>query len=86
SDGSYSAKITGSLDQDINNIVDLPLDITVTDKDGDSAQGTIEITITDGSDAAGGEDVAITITEGDLDTNGAAMGNPTTYPVSQSGS
>ncbi|MHA6615434.1 retention module-containing protein [Photobacterium damselae] len=86
SDGSYSAKITGSLDQDINNIVDLPLDITVTDKDGDSAQGTIEITITDGSDAAGGEDVAITITEGDLDTNGAATGNPTTYPVSQSGS
>ncbi|HIF9415998.1 TPA: hypothetical protein ACX6SD_003942, partial [Photobacterium damselae] len=86
SDGSYSAKITGSLDQDINNIVDLPLDITVTDKDGDSAQGTIEITITDGSDAAGGEEIAITITEGDLDTNGAATGNPTTYPVSQSGS
>ncbi|WP_340641909.1 retention module-containing protein [Photobacterium damselae] len=86
SDGSYSAKITGSLDQDINNIVDLPLDITVTDKDGDSAQGTIEITITDGRDAGGGEDVAITITEGDLDTNSAAMGNPSTYPVSQSGS
>ncbi|WIH20921.1 retention module-containing protein [Photobacterium damselae] len=86
SDGSYSAKITGSLDQDINNIVDLPLDITVTDKDGDSAQGTIEITITDGSDAVGGENVAITITEGDLDTNGAATGDPTTYPVSQSGS
>ncbi|HIF9275400.1 TPA: retention module-containing protein [Photobacterium damselae] len=86
SDGSYSAKITGSLDQDINNIVDLPLDITVTDKDGDSAQGTIEITITDGSDAAGDENVAITITEGDLDTNGAATGDPTTYPVSQSGS
>ncbi|UKA24041.1 DUF5801 domain-containing protein [Photobacterium damselae subsp. damselae] len=85
-DGSYSAKITGSLDQDINNIVDLPLDITVTDKDGDSAQGTIEITITDGSDAVGGEEIAITITEGDLDTNGAATGDPTTYPVSQSGS
>ncbi|ENX3947001.1 retention module-containing protein [Photobacterium damselae] len=85
-DGSYSAKIIGSLDQDINNIVDLPLDITVTDKDGDSAQGTIEITITDGSDAVGGENVAITITEGDLDTNGAATGDPTTYPVSQSGS
>ncbi|MBA5685411.1 hypothetical protein H3N34_20045, partial [Photobacterium damselae subsp. damselae] len=75
-----------SLDQDINNIVDLPLDITVTDKDGDSAQGTIEITITDGSDAAGGEEIALTITEGDLDTNGADAGNPTTYPVSQSGS
>ncbi|HIF9423720.1 TPA: retention module-containing protein, partial [Photobacterium damselae] len=86
SDGSYSAKIIGSLDQDINNIVDLPLDITVTDKDGDSAQGTIEITITDGSDAVGGENVAVTITEGDLDTNGAATGDPTTYPVSQSGS
>ncbi|HIF9070233.1 TPA: retention module-containing protein [Photobacterium damselae] len=85
-DGSYSAKITGSLDQDINNIVDLPLDITVTDKDGDSTSGVANITITDGRDAAGGEEIAITITEGDLDTNGAATGDPSTYPVSQSGS
>ncbi|WIH24768.1 retention module-containing protein [Photobacterium damselae] len=85
-DGSYSAKITGSLDQDINNIVDLPLDIIVTDKDGDSAQGTITIKVTDGSNASGGESISIEVVEGDLDTNGAATGNPSTYPVSQSGS
>ncbi|MFB1080326.1 hypothetical protein, partial [Photobacterium damselae] len=71
------------LDQDINNIVDLPLDITVTDKDGDSAQGTITIKVTDGSNASGGESISIEVVEGDLDTNGAEAGNPTTYPVSQ---
>ncbi|HIF9470988.1 TPA: DUF5801 repeats-in-toxin domain-containing protein [Photobacterium damselae] len=81
SDGSYSAKITGSLDQDINNIVDLPLDITVTDKDGDSAQGTITIKVTDGSNASGGESISIEVVEGDLEPNGAGTG----YPVQQTG-
>ncbi|HIF9086675.1 TPA: DUF5801 repeats-in-toxin domain-containing protein [Photobacterium damselae] len=80
-DGSYSAKITGSLDQDINNIVDLPLDITVTDKDGDSAQGTITIKVTDGSNASGGESISIEVVEGDLEPNGAGTG----YPVQQTG-
>ncbi|HIF9181107.1 TPA: DUF5801 repeats-in-toxin domain-containing protein [Photobacterium damselae] len=80
-DGSYSAKIIGSLDQDINNIVDLPLDITVTDKDGDSAQGTITIKVTDGSNASGGESISIEVVEGDLEPNGAGTG----YPVQQTG-
>ncbi|TMX47566.1 hypothetical protein DA099_13355, partial [Photobacterium damselae] len=85
-DGSYSATITGSLDQDIDNVLDLPMNITITDQDGDSAQSNITISISDGSNATGGEDIALTITEGDLDTNGAATGNPSSYPVSQSGS
>ncbi|HIF9442686.1 TPA: retention module-containing protein, partial [Photobacterium damselae] len=85
-DGSYEVKVTGPLDQGDSESIDLYLNVTATDFDGDSTSGVANITITDGSDAAGGEDVAITITEGDLDTNGAATGNPTTYPVSQSGS
>ncbi|MBF7101761.1 hypothetical protein, partial [Photobacterium damselae] len=81
-DGSYEVKVTGPLDQGDSESIDLDLNVTATDFDGDSTSGVANITITDGSDAAGGENVAITITEGDLDTNGAATGNPTTYPVS----
>ncbi|WP_181314064.1 hypothetical protein, partial [Photobacterium damselae] len=85
-DGSYEVKVTGPLDQGDSESIDLDLNVTATDFDGDSTSGVANITITDGSDAAGGEEIAITITEGDLDTNGAATGDPTTYPVSQSGS
>ncbi|HIF9343759.1 TPA: retention module-containing protein, partial [Photobacterium damselae] len=85
-DGSYEVTVTGPLDQGEGDSIDLDLLVTATDKDGDSTSGVANITITDGSDAVGGEEIAITITEGDLDTNGAATGNPTTYPVSQSGS
>ncbi|MCG3812029.1 retention module-containing protein, partial [Photobacterium damselae] len=85
-DGSYEVKVTGPLDQGDSESIDLDLNVTATDFDGDSTSGVANITITDGSDAAGGENVAITITEGDLDTNGAAPGDPSTYPVSQSGS
>ncbi|MGQ5486788.1 hypothetical protein ACIPOR_14885 [Photobacterium damselae subsp. piscicida] len=85
-DGSYEVKVTGPLDQGDSESIDLDLNMTATDFDGDSTSGVANITITDGSNAAGGEEIAITITEGDLDTNGAATGNPSTYPVSQSGS
>ncbi|HIF9351762.1 TPA: retention module-containing protein, partial [Photobacterium damselae] len=85
-DGSYEVTVTGPLDQGEGDSIDLDLNVTATDSDGDSTSGVANITITDGSDAVGGEEIAITITEGDLDTNGAATGNPTTYPVSQSGS
>ncbi|HIF9315135.1 TPA: retention module-containing protein, partial [Photobacterium damselae] len=85
-DGSYEVTVTGPLDQGDSESIDLDLNVTATDTDGDSTSGIANITITDGSDAVGGEEIAITITEGDLDTNGAATGNPTTYPVSQSGS
>ncbi|MGR5312592.1 hypothetical protein ACPV34_21650, partial [Photobacterium damselae] len=85
-DGSYEVKVTGPLDQGDSESIDLDLNVTATDFDGDSTSGVANITITDGSNAAGGEEIAITITEGDLDTNGAATGDPSTYPVSQSGS
>ncbi|ELV7518354.1 retention module-containing protein, partial [Photobacterium damselae] len=85
-DGSYEVKVTGPLDQGDSESIDLDLSVTATDFDDDSTSGVANITITDGSDAAGGEEIALTITEGDLDTNGADAGNPTTYPVSQSGS
>ncbi|HIF9359593.1 TPA: hypothetical protein ACX6RW_003765, partial [Photobacterium damselae] len=85
-DGSYEVTVTGPLDQGEGDSIDLDLNVTATDSDGDSTSGVANITITDGSDAVGGEEIAITITEGDLDTNGAATGNPSSYPVSQSGS
>ncbi|HIF9343363.1 TPA: retention module-containing protein, partial [Photobacterium damselae] len=85
-DGSYEVTVTGPLDQGEGDSIDLDLSVTATDKDGDSTSGNAIISITDGQNATGGEEIAITITEGDLDTNGAATGNPTTYPVSQSGS
>ncbi|PKH07185.1 hcalcium-binding protein [Moritella sp. Urea-trap-13] len=78
--GSYTAKITGELDQDINNLLNLPIKVLVTDDDGDTASGTINIRVTDGSDAKGGESGVISITEGDLDTSAGG----TTYPVTGS--
>ncbi|HIF9264367.1 TPA: hypothetical protein ACX6Q5_003705, partial [Photobacterium damselae] len=85
-DGSYEVNVTGPLDQGDSESIDLDLSVTATDFDDDSTSGNAIISITDGSDAAGGEEIALTITEGDLDTNGAEAGNPSTYPVSQSGS
>ncbi|PSU45288.1 hcalcium-binding protein [Photobacterium frigidiphilum] len=81
-DGSYTAKITGELDQDINNLLNLPIKVTVTDDDGDTASGTINIEVADGSDATGGESLAMTAVEGDLETSTGG----TTYPKTTSDS
>ncbi|WP_049788995.1 T1SS-143 repeat domain-containing protein [Photobacterium profundum] len=81
-DGSYTAKITGELDQDINNLLNLPIKVTVTDGDGDTASGTINIEVADGSDATGGESLAMTAVEGDLETSTGG----TTYPKTTSDS
>ncbi|WP_147288563.1 hypothetical protein, partial [Photobacterium damselae] len=83
-DGSYEVTVTGPLDQGEGDSIDLDLSVTATDSDGDNTSGNAIISITDGQNATGGEDIALTITEGDLDTNGAATGNPSSYPVSQS--
>ena len=80
--GSYTAKITGELDQDINNLLNLPIKVTVTDDDGDTASGIINIEIADGSDATGGEGHAMTAVEGDLETQTGG----TTYPKTTSDS
>ncbi len=66
----------------------IKLDVTATDKDGDTAKGELNITIKDGNDAAGGEKVTITLTEGDRDVDGngtSTGGADTTYPVEKTG-
>ncbi|WP_345843390.1 M10 family metallopeptidase C-terminal domain-containing protein [Shewanella algae] len=68
-DGQYQAVITGPLDQGLDDILQLPLDIRVTDKDGDSNTGQILLQIQDGADAQGGEQGAVSISEPDLSPN-----------------
>ncbi|WP_152654276.1 retention module-containing protein [Photobacterium carnosum] len=87
-DGTYTVKVTGAVDQNSADIADIKLDVTATDKDGDTAQGELNITINDGTDAVGGENIDITLTEGDRDVDGSGTstgGIDTTYPVEQSG-
>ncbi|EAS66397.1 hypothetical protein VAS14_13809 [Photobacterium angustum S14] len=87
-DGTYTVKVTGPIDQNSDDIANIKLDVTATDKDGDTAQGELNITINDGTDAAGGERVSITLTEGDIDVDGSGTstgGNDSTYPVIQTG-
>ncbi|WP_318450022.1 retention module-containing protein [Photobacterium leiognathi] len=87
-DGTYTVKVTGPVDQNSADIANIKLDVTATDKDGDTAQGELNITIKDGTDAAGGENVHITLTEGDRDVDGSGTstgGDDTTYPVVKTG-
>ncbi|PSV27835.1 retention module-containing protein [Photobacterium sp. GB-56] len=87
-DGTYTVKVTGPIDQNSDDIANIKLDVTATDKDGDTAQGELNITINDGTDAAGGERVSITLTEGDIDVDGSGTstgGADTTYPVEKTG-
>ncbi|WP_198551571.1 hypothetical protein, partial [Moritella sp. Urea-trap-13] len=78
----------GPVDQkDASDKVNIDLNVTATDKDGDTTDGTLDITLTDGSNAAGGDDGVLTLAEGDLDVDGNGVGGAdTTYPASQSGS
>ncbi|WP_170107586.1 hypothetical protein, partial [Photobacterium indicum] len=88
-DGSYKVTVTGPIDQGDSESTNIDLNVTATDKDGDTTDGSMDITITDGTNATGGDQGALTLNEGDLDTVGDGV-NPsdtdTTYPASQSGS
>ncbi len=87
-DGTYTVKVTGPVDQKSEDLANIKLDVTATDKDGDKAQGELNINILDGKDAAGGESVHITLTEGDRDVDGSGTstgGDDTTYPVVKTG-
>ncbi|MBP2698606.1 hypothetical protein GY654_00565, partial [Vibrio parahaemolyticus] len=87
-DGTYTVKVTGPIDQNSEDLANIKLDVTATDKDGDTAQGELNINILDGKDAAGGENVHITLTEGDRDVDGSGTstgGDDTTYPVVKTG-
>lgn len=79
-DGSYTVTQSQPLDQPIDNLNTLALNVTVEDRDGDTAQGVVTVTITDGTDPAGGNTAAIAFTEGDLSPSPPTVG----YPVSGS--
>ncbi|UIP30295.1 retention module-containing protein [Photobacterium sp. TLY01] len=80
-DGSYETLLTGTLDQDASNSLDLPLNLIITDQDGDTNTGTITITVTDGDDPAGGGTIALSLTEPDLAPSGYPATNATTADV-----
>ncbi|PSX33442.1 hcalcium-binding protein [Photobacterium kishitanii] len=82
-DGSYTVEVTGPFDQPIDNLVDIKLDVTAIDNDGDSTSGELNITIEDGGDSINVDRVTIILTEGDLDPMQGAGDLP--YPVEQSG-
>ena len=68
----YTVKITGQFDQNINNVLSIPLNVTALDKDGDGSQAQINLNIRDfqtGHSVTG----SVTLVEGDL--------SPSTYPV-----
>ncbi|KTD45277.1 structural toxin protein RtxA [Legionella quinlivanii] len=73
--GSYSVQLNGPLDQGINNVLGIPLNVTATDKDGDSDSAILQVSIQDGANPQGGQVINLAVTEGDLS---AANG----YPVS----
>ncbi|WP_238091972.1 retention module-containing protein, partial [Photobacterium leiognathi] len=66
-DGTYTVKVTGPIDQNSDDIANIKLDITATDKDGDTAQGELNIIINDGALAAGGK-LSAEVTEPTLES------------------
>jgi large repetitive protein len=79
-DGSYQVILSDPLDQNpITDIITLPLDLTATDKDGDTSNlGQVNITIIDGDDPDGNNTGKVTITEGDLDSQQTSEQYPVT--------
>ncbi|MCG3863750.1 MULTISPECIES: retention module-containing protein, partial [unclassified Photobacterium] len=66
-DGTYTVKVTGPIDQNSDDIANIKLDVTATDKDGDTAQGELNIIINDGALAAGGK-LSAEVTEPTLES------------------
>ncbi|WP_186294858.1 hypothetical protein, partial [Vibrio algivorus] len=75
------------IDQDDSDITNIELNVSGTDDDGDTANGTIDIVIHDGANAENVTDT-IDVIEGDVDTGAVdGDGNPIqTYPVEGHGS
>ncbi|WP_105901334.1 retention module-containing protein [Vibrio gangliei] len=80
-DGNYEVTQYQPIDQNDGDVTNIELNVSGTDADGDTANGTIHINITDGENAADVTD-DVTITEGDLEN--PAEGNG--YPVHGSSS
>ncbi|MCF7353502.1 hypothetical protein [Vibrio sp. CK2-1] len=81
-DGNYTVTQYQPIDQDDSTITNIDLNVSGTDDDGDTANGTINIVINDGENAADASDT-VDVVEGDVDTGAVdADGNPIqTYPV-----
>ena len=71
----YTLTVFESIDQPLNNEINLLIPVKAIDADNDAVIGNITIIIGDGADASGGFSTAFTAIEGDLD---ALTGN---YPV-----
>ncbi|WP_162598413.1 hypothetical protein [Vibrio rumoiensis] len=85
--GNYTVTQYQPIDQDDSDITNIALNVSGTDDDDDTANGTINIVINDGANAADVSDT-IEVIEGDVDTGAVnADGNPVqTYPVEGHGS
>ncbi|PSU35614.1 retention module-containing protein [Photobacterium lutimaris] len=79
-DGEFEATLSGTLDHIDSDSLLIPLDVVITDDDGDQTPGQIAITITDGDDPAGGGTIAVDFTEPDLAPPDQA---PSEYPLTE---
>ncbi|QUJ69398.1 retention module-containing protein (plasmid) [Photobacterium sp. GJ3] len=68
-DGQYDVVLTGTLDHQSSDSLEIPMNLVLTDNDGDQDTGVITVTVTDGANPPGGEVIAVTVTEPDLDPN-----------------
>ncbi|MGY3932651.1 T1SS-143 repeat domain-containing protein, partial [Aeromonas encheleia] len=73
---SVTAKVTlsGELDHQGNESLDLPLNVTLTDKDGDSASTTLPLVIKDGNAPGFVAGRGVSLDEGNLDGSNALTG------------
>ncbi|MGF1735098.1 retention module-containing protein [Photobacterium satsumensis] len=79
-EGEFEATLSGTLDHLDSESLIIPLDVVITDDDGDQAPGQIAITITDGDDPAGGGAIEVDFTEPDLAPPSQA---PSEYPLTE---
>ncbi|MGR5063757.1 retention module-containing protein [Photobacterium sp. DNB22_13_2] len=79
-DGEFEATLSGTLDHIDSDSLLIPLDVVITDDDGDQTSGQVAITITDGDDPAGGGTIAVDFTEPDLAPPDQA---PSGYPLTE---
>lgn len=79
--GNYTVTVFGPIDQEDSQSTDIELNVTATDSDNDTADGSLIFTVTDGANAAGGQTDSISITEGDLTPSEPGGTNADGYPV-----
>ncbi|NAW63727.1 retention module-containing protein [Photobacterium halotolerans] len=76
-DGQYEVLLTGTLDQIGVELVSIPMNVVLTDADGDETTGVIRVDVADGQDPiTPRENIVVTYTEPELD--------PSAYPATSS--